>query len=668
MEVVRTSKIHAPAPRFCSCLRSDTPRISSTSGPVFPSQRPRLHCVGQGRLAMCRRFRSGKVAYSCPRYYRRQALPLHHSLHLPDDAPHWQFYHPATHRVLSFEDVTLMSRFATTPDAVDSGATGGGDAGGAGSGGAGSGGADSGDVGSGGAERPSGGGVEGTTTGVSAGSGHARAGGAGGSCHGSRVAGGPGGSGAVGTGAGGAGPGGADVSGAGGSAAGGTVARGAGAGSAGVSCVGATTGGAGGCCAATAAVTVLLRPAIVVPATTWLGTSPGSSSSVCLSRAAYYSELTYSLTEHREPASRPASLVARRAHRVHPLPIHTMALRPSSVAQRPVLLSPPASSLPNVPNPESDLARAASPTVTRCLATLFTDPTFESTVASALVSELVYFAAVFPLDYFASLISESNCPLSIEGYVDAVPPPRVNIVDGRWISRVKRLPGSPLVFKARYIARGFSQRQGVDIFQNFSPTLKMATLWVVLQVPALRVYELHSHDFSTTFLQGSLHEEIWLCRPHGFTGSFPKGTQRSLRRPVYSLCQAPREWHDTLRTTVARHTAAIGFAPSNADPSLFLCTNPSLPPFYILVYIDNLVFATADTKALALVKAELHKRHTCTDLGPSALPLSVLLATVHSSAYESLALSSTFGRVRSVEWSISRACGLPRIPDVLHST
>ncbi|CAI7907632.1 unnamed protein product [Closterium sp. NIES-54] len=617
MEVVRTSKIHAPAPRFCSCLRSDTPRISSTSGPVFPSQRPRLHCVGQGRLAMCRRFRSGKVAYSCPRYYRRQALPLHHSLHLPDDAPHWQFYHPATHRVLSFEDVTLMSRFATTvsspttaplfppphrsslPDAVDSGATGGGDAGGAGSGGAGSGGADSGDVGSGGAERPSGGGVEGTTTGVSAGSGHARAGGAGGSCHGSRVAGGPGGSGAVGTGAGGAGPGGADVSGAGGSAAGGTVARGAGAGSAGVSCVGATTGGAGG-----------------------------------------FYELTYSLTEHREPASRPASLVARRAHRVHPLPIHTMALRPSSVAQRPVLLSPPASSLPNVPNPESDLARAASPTVTRCLATLFTDPTFESTVASALVSELVYFAAVFPLDYFASLISESNCPLSIEeantgqnssqwetamnvemaswkstGYVDAVPPPRVNIVDGRWISRVKRLPGSPLVFKARYIARGFSQRQGVDIFQNFSPTLKMATLWVVLQVPALRVYELHSHDFSTTFLQGSLHEEIWLCRPHGFTGSFPKGTQRSLRRPVYSLCQAPREWHDTLRTTVARHTAAIGFAPSNADPSLFLCTNPSLPPFYILVYIDNLVFATADTKALALVKAELHKRHTCTDLG-----------------------------------------------------
>ncbi|CAI5468669.1 unnamed protein product [Closterium sp. Yama58-4] len=61
--------------------------------------------------------------------------------------------------------------------------------------------------------------------------------------------------------------------------------------------------------------------------------------------------------------------------------------------------------------------------------------------------------------------------------------------------------------------------------------------------------------------------------------------------------------------------AALGFAPSTADPSLFLRTDTSLPPFYILVYVDDLVFATADTEALALVKSELQKRHTCTDLG-----------------------------------------------------
>ncbi|CAI7840959.1 unnamed protein product [Closterium sp. NIES-53] len=206
--------------------------------------------------------------------------------------------------------------------------------------------------------------------------------------------------------------------------------------------------------------------------------------------------------------------------------------------------------------------------------------------------------------------SPYTCPIG-GTYVDEVPPPGENIVDGMWILRVKRPPGSLPVFKARYVARGFSQRQGVDYFHTFSPTPKMTTLRVVLHVAAQRDYELHSLDFSTAFLQGSLHEEIWLCRLPGFTGSFPAGTQWSLRRPVYSLCQAPHKWHDTLRTTLA----ALGFAPSTADPSMFLRTDTTLPPFYILVYVDDLVFATADTAGLAHVKSELQKRHTCTYLG-----------------------------------------------------
>ncbi|CAI7785690.1 unnamed protein product [Closterium sp. NIES-53] len=239
-------------------------------------------------------------------------------------------------------------------------------------------------------------------------------------------------------------------------------------------------------------------------------------------------------------------------------------------------------------------------------------------------------------------------------YVDEVPPPGANIVSGMWIFRVKRPPGSPPVFKACYIARGFSQQQGVDFFQTFSPTPKMTTLRVLRHVAAQRDYKLHSLDFSTAFLQGSLHEEIWLRRPPGFTGLFPAGTQWSLWRPVYGLRQAPCEWHDTLRTTLA----SLGFAPSTADPSLFLRTDTSLPPFYVLVYVDDLVFATADTEALAHVKSELQKRHTCTDLGPSALRLRVLLVIVHSSAYRSLALSSTFGRVLHRAWGSCLEDGL----------
>ncbi|CAI7841624.1 unnamed protein product [Closterium sp. NIES-53] len=109
----------------------------------------------------------------------------------------------------------------------------------------------------------------------------------------------------------------------------------------------------------------------------------------------------------------------------------------------------------------------------------------------------------------------------------------------------------------------------------------MTTLRVLLHVAAQRDYELHSSDISTAFLQGSLHEEIWLRRPPGFTRTFFAGTQWSLRRPDYGLRQAPREWHDTLRTTLA----ALGFAPSTTDTSLFLHTDTSLPPFYVLVYV-----------------------------------------------------------------------------------
>ncbi|CAI7844621.1 unnamed protein product [Closterium sp. NIES-54] len=69
-------------------------------------------------------------------------------------------------------------------------------------------------------------------------------------------------------------------------------------------------------------------------------------------------------------------------------------------------------------------------------------------------------------------------------------------------------------------------------------------------------------------------------------------------------------WVVSCRTTLA----ALGFSPT-ADSSLFLRTDTSLPPFYVLVYVDNLVFATADTKALTLMKSELQKRHTCIELG-----------------------------------------------------
>ncbi|CAI7771437.1 unnamed protein product [Closterium sp. NIES-54] len=251
-----------------------------------------------------------------------------------------------------------------------------------------------------------------------------------------------------------------------------------------------------------------------------------------------YAGLTGGLAERREPASRPASPVrttrsSRRAPRPRPpavLGTHQMTLRPSTAPLRVPLPSPPESSLPVLAEPASDSLRAASPTVARLLSTVVSEPSFESTAASALVAELFDFAASCRLDYTASLVAEpaSVCPPSVGGecalstdfledrqeefqcfaaalphlvstliapegdpdvpdiptprsyaeaiegpyssqwqsamdaemaswkstgtYVDDVPPSGANIVSGMWIFRVKRPPGSPPVFKARYVA------------------------------------------------------------------------------------------------------------------------------------------------------------------------------------------------------------------------
>ncbi|CAI7811884.1 unnamed protein product [Closterium sp. NIES-54] len=266
---------------------------------------------------------------------------------------------------------------------------------------------------------------------------------------------------------------------------------------------------------------------------------------------------TRGLTERCEPESRPVSLDSRPAllesrsmSPVHtvcagrrvsrprpPIPdTHSMTLRPSTAPQRVPLPSPPASSLPDGPDLESDSLRPASPAVSRFMATAVTDPLSESTAASALLAELVDFAATCRLDYAISLVAESAsasvCPPSVGGecalgtnvlenreeefecfaatvphlvsmllapegeldapdiptprsyseaiegpysshwqaamdaemaswkstgtYDDEVPPPRANIVSGIWIFRVKQPPGSPPVFKARYVARGFT--------------------------------------------------------------------------------------------------------------------------------------------------------------------------------------------------------------------
>ncbi|CAI7806718.1 unnamed protein product [Closterium sp. NIES-53] len=598
------------------------------------------------------------------------------------DTPGWQFYHPTSRHVLPSRDVTFDEsvpfyrlfpyRSAPPPPpplflapgpppvavvlgAAPGTASGGATFGGAASGGAEPGGAGSEGAGSGGAEpegvEPGGAESEGAESGGAEPRGAASSGGPAGAsprlssqqlrewlvqCAHSR-SGAPGvgepgdagaGGAAVTTGAGdptepgaaGTGGAGACVAGVGGPDAGGTGAAGAGA-------VDPGAGGAGGTVWPRPYFVPLLQQVLGVLSSTGLPPPflcPPLDQSQLPFQPASLLPVPSPYTERRAPASRPVSPVrtARRAPRSRPPPVpetHTMALRPSSVPLRVPLPAPPESSLPEVPDPESDRARAASPTVARLLSAAVTDPSIESTTASALVAELLDFAAACRLDYACALVAESvpasppsvggECALGTdvledtqedleclaavvprfasmllapEGDPDApdIPTPRsyAEAITGPYSSQWQAAMDAEM---ASWKSTGPYR---VDYFQTFSPTPKMTTVRVLLRVAAQCDYELHSLDFST---------------------------QWSLRRPVYGLRQAPREWHDTLRTTLA----ALGFAPSTADPLVFLRTDTSLPSFYVLVYVDDLVFATADTQALTLVKSKLQKRHTCTDLG-----------------------------------------------------
>ncbi|CAI7923544.1 unnamed protein product [Closterium sp. NIES-53] len=329
--------------------------------------------------------------------------------------------------------------------------------------------------------------------------------------------------------------------------------------------------------------------------------------------------LSHTWSSRRSPRARPSSPVPFTHLRTALFCSSPPRLSPS------VLPSPPDSALTaSLSTPITNYYRTYRPVLSLALASLVTDPRASLSSVSALIAEVTEFASTHCLDYATSLVAAlPTNPLAVggefslgcdaledkqfeleflaaasphlcamllapEGDPDAldIPTPRT------YAEAVVKWPlGSPPVFKARYLARGFSQREGVDFFQTFAPTSKMTTLWVLLHVAAQSDYELHSLDFSTAFLQGSLHEE-W-----------------RLRRPVYGLRQAPREWHDTLRSTISD----LGFQPSSADPSLFVRHGST--PFFVLVYIDDLVFATADKVDLADVKLEQQKRHSCTDLG-----------------------------------------------------
>ncbi|CAI7869867.1 unnamed protein product [Closterium sp. NIES-53] len=620
MDVARTSMIHAVAPHFLwpFAVQYAAHQINLQPRVSLPETTPTLRWMGNvGDASVFRDWGSRAFVRDTSADKLSSCAVLCVFLGFPPDAPGWQFYHPTSRHVQSSQDVTFDESVSyyhpvkPVEVAVDSGTARGAEPGGAESGGAEPERAKSGGPlgvptwreplspqrfrewytlrcrhaasagAAGGTTRASGGATGAGAAGGAAGAGTARGAAGAGAAGGTAGAGATGSAGPGGTGAAGA-AGGAGLADPGGARTGGTGVAGAG----GASGVGAfATGGAAGVVAGdpgaegTGAVSAISggstrpRPYYVPLLQQVLGPPPPPPPPLLSPPP------VQGLTERREPESCPASPKSRSESPVRavrtgrhvprqrrpPVPgTHSMTLCPSTAPQRVPLPSPPLSSLPDGLDPESDSLRTASPTVTRFLATAVTDPLFESTAASALVAELVEFAAACRLDFATSLVAESaSASEEFECFATTVP---------HLVSMLLAPEGDP---------------DAPDI-------------------PTPRSYAEAIEGPYSSHWQAAMDAEMASWKS---TGTYvdevpPPGANIVSGMWIF-------RWHDTLRTTLA----ALGFAPSSADPSLFLRTDTTLPPFYVLVYVDDFVFATADTEALAHVKSELSKRHTYTDLG-----------------------------------------------------
>jgi hypothetical protein len=190
---------------------------------------------------------------------------------------------------------------------------------------------------------------------------------------------------------------------------------------------------------------------------------------------------------------------------------------------------------------------------------------------------------------------------------------RLHPVPSRWIYKLKRdALGHIYRFKARVVAKGFRQVEGVYVFQTFAPCVNKDSadpaVRVVLAISCKLNLDVAQIDVKTAFLNGKLKETIYMLQPPGYEVGGPD-IVCLLKRTLYGLKQAPRAWYLKLSEELAK----IGFVPSNTDPCLFL-TGSKSSFAAVLVHVDDmLVVGLPDI--IAHTKRALNQVFTTTVIG-----------------------------------------------------
>ena len=189
-------------------------------------------------------------------------------------------------------------------------------------------------------------------------------------------------------------------------------------------------------------------------------------------------------------------------------------------------------------------------------------------------------------------------------------PPDKKAVGCRWVYRTKfNADGTIQRHKARLVAKGFTQTEGVDFFETFSPVVKLTTVRFILSLAVSSGWFLYQLDVDNAFLHGELNEEVFMKPPPGMRLPSPKLVCK-LHKSLYGLRQSSRQWNAKLTAALINY----GFTQSMADYSLFVQkTDDSFT--VLLVYVDDIVLTGNNLTTINHIKAYLHSQFHIKDLG-----------------------------------------------------
>lgn len=147
-------------------------------------------------------------------------------------------------------------------------------------------------------------------------------------------------------------------------------------------------------------------------------------------------------------------------------------------------------------------------------------------------------------------------------------PADANVIGSKFVLRIKLKAGGAIdKFKARLVAQGFTQVEGVDYFLTFAPVAKLASLRIILAIAARNDWDVQVFDFHAAFLNGEFddNEELYMEQPPDHEFANRRDYVLRLRKTIYGLKQSSRKWYEKLTASLA----TLGFAPLATDYAVF---------------------------------------------------------------------------------------------------